>query len=105
MNQSQIKLLQNYLSNLEAVAIELLNNPQPDSIQLLAQHIEEGCAKVELNFYKTPREQLIAIEQESACRYYSVVKYQEILEQDLIAVWVDNLTDEQVELALQFKQL
>ena len=104
MNQAQIKLLQNYLSNLESVAVELLDNPQPDTAELV-QYITEGCAKIELNFYKTPREQLIAIEQESACRYYSVVEYQEILEQDLIAAWVDGLSDHQVELALQFKQL
>lgn len=104
MNQTQIKLLQNYLFNLEAVAVELLNNPQPDTAKLV-QYINEGCINVELNFYKTQREQLIAIEQESACRYYSVVEYQEILEQDLIAVWVDSLSNHQVELALQFKQL
>ena len=104
MNKLQIKLLQDYLFNLKAVAIKELNNPQPDTAELV-QYITEGCAKIELNFYKTPREQLIAIEQESACRYYSVVEYQEILEQDLIAVWVDGLSNHQVELALQFKQL
>ena len=105
MNQAQIKLLQNYLSNLETTAVGLLINPQPDSIQLLAQHIDEGCANVELNFYKTQREQLIALEQDSAKSYYPEEEYQEIIKQDLITVWVDGLSNHQVELALQFKQL
>ena len=104
MNQAQIKLLQNYLSNLESVAVELLDNPQPDTAKLV-QYINEGCINVELNFYKTQREQLIALEQDSAKSYYPEDRYQEIIKQDLITVWVDGLSNHQVELALQFKQL
>ena len=104
MNQRQIKSINESLASLREVAVELLNNPKPDAIQL-AQYINDRCTDIELDLFATERAELIALEQESACRHYLVVKYQEILEQDLIAVWVDSLTDGQVELALQFKQL
>lgn len=67
--------------------------------------INESCNKIESSLYTDERAELISLEYASAFNYYPEDRYQEIVDQQLIEVWVDNLTDHQVELALQFKQL
>lgn len=104
MNQSQIKSIQENLASLREVAVELLNNPEPDAIQL-AQYINDRCADIESNLYADERAELISLEYASAFTYYPENKYQQLVDEQLIEIWVDSLTDEQVELALQFKQL
>lgn len=104
MNQSQIKSINENLASLREVAVELLNNPEPDVIQL-AQYINDRCTDIELDLFATERAELISLEYASAFNYYPEDRYQEIVDQQLIEVWVDSLTDGQVELALQFKQL
>lgn len=104
MKQSQIKSINENLASLREVAVELLNNPEPDVIQL-AQYINDRCTDIELDLFVTERAELISLEYASAFEYYPEDKYQEIVDQQLIEVWVDSLSNHQVELALQFKQL
>ena len=104
MNQSQIKSINENLASLREVAVELLNNPEPDAIQL-AQYINACCTDIELDLFVTERAELISLEYASAFTYYSEEQYQQLIDEQLIERWVDSLTYEQVELALQFKQL
>ena len=104
MRQSQIKSINENLASLREVAVELLTNPESDAIQL-AQYINDRCTDIELDLFATERAELISLEYASASQYYPVDRYQEIIDQQLIERWVDSLTYEQVELALQFKQL
>lgn len=103
MRQSQIKSIQENLFSLRELAVELLNNPNADATQL-AQHFHNRCADIESELY-TIRDELIQLEYASASQYYSEDKYQQLVDEQLIESWVDSLTYEQVELALQFKQL
>ena len=104
MNQRQIKSINESLASLREVAVELLNNPKPDAIQL-AQYINDRCTDIELDLFATERAELISLEYASAFEYYPEDKYQQLVDEQLIERWVDSLTDGQVELALQFKQL
>ena len=104
MNQRQIKSINESLASLREVAVELLNNPEADAIQL-AQYINDRCTDIELDLFVTDREELISLEYASAFEYYPEDKYQQLVDEQLIEVWVDSLTDGQVELALRFKQL
>lgn len=104
MNQVQIKSINENLASLREVAVELLNNPEFDAIQL-AQYINDRCTDIELNLFATERAELISLEYAIAFKTYSEEEYQEIVDEQRIERWVDSLTDEQVELALQSKQL
>ena len=104
MNQVQIKSINENLASLREVAVELLNNPELDATQL-AQYINDRCSDIELSLFTNERAELIYLEYATAFKTYSEEEYQEIVDEQRIERWVDSLTDEQVELALQSKQL
>lgn len=104
MNQAQIKSINENLASLREVAVELLNNPEFDAIQL-AQYINHRCTDIELDLFANERAELISLEYAEAFKTYSEHKYKELVDEQRIERWVDSLTNEQVELALQSKQL
>lgn len=104
MNQLQINAINRAVTSLRELELDLIVDMSVDSLRI-AQYVNESCNKIESNLYIEERAELISLEYASAFNYYPEDRYQEIVDQQLIEVWVDSLTDGQVELALQFKQL
>ena len=104
MNQLQINAINKAVESLRELETELIVDMSVDSLRIV-QYIEESCSNIESNLYAEERAELISLEYASAFNYYPADRYQEIVDQQLIEVWVDSLSNYQVELALQFKQL
>lgn len=104
MNQLQINAINRAVTSLRELELDLIVDMSVDSLHL-AQYINESCNKIESSLYTDERAELISLEYASAFNYYPEDRYQEIVDQQLIEVWVDGLSNHQVELALQFKQL
>ncbi len=52
MTRAQIKSIQENLANLRKVAVQLLNNPEPDALEL-ATYINDRCTDIEMELYVT----------------------------------------------------